>query len=860
MNMSIKSLPESTNKRRSKPYPIVAIGGSAGGMEAMTEILTNLSPDTGMAFVYIQHLSPDFPSKLSVILGKATKMPVHEAEHLLKIEPNTVYVIPPDKDMAIVDGMIVLNKRNTMYGLHLPIDQFFLSLAEKQKEGAIGVILSGTASDGTFGLKAIRAAGGVTIAQDASARFQSMPRSAITEDVVDMVLSPADIAKELERLGKKSFVIEDAMTESADEDIIISEDEIRQIIQMLRKSVGVDFSHYKLNTINRRIIRRMLLHKLETLDDYILYLKQHANEINLLYQDMLINVTTFFRDPDSIEYLSKTLLPRIIKNKPPNEPIRVWIPACSTGEEAYSIAMLLVELAGEKSGIKPIQVFATDLSEQAILKARMAIYSVNELINVSPKQLQRFFTKVDGSYRVVKSLRDLCIFAPHNVLKDPPFSRIDLISCCNLMIYLDGVLQKKLLNTFHYALNTEGYLVLGKSESIGSSAQLFTPLEKKYKIYGKKEGTVRGLFDMQYKSGEKEIAVKTGFLNTGNKKVNQINELDKTIDDLLLSKYIPASVVVNNELDIIQFRGSTGIYLEPSPGKASLNLLKMARPGLAFELRNAIHKSQKTNQIFKKDGIQVKWNERALEVCFEVLPLKSETEEKLFLVVFTHKIIPADTSIKNNNSKDKLVKQLEEELVTVREDMRSIIEELEATNEELQSANEEIVSSNEELQSINEELETSKEELESGNEELMTINTELSIRNEQLAEAQAYTEAVFDTIRKAIIVLDKDLRVKSANKTFYSIFEVKEQDTEGTLIYEIGNRQWDIPELRKLLEEIVSSNNSFAGLEVKHNFPGIGEKIMMLNAHKIEQRTSGHPLILLGIDDITEERKPRSLN
>jgi two-component system, chemotaxis family, CheB/CheR fusion protein len=858
--MSPKPLTGSPGNKKAKPYPIVAIGGSAGGMEAMTEILKNLSPDTGMAFVYIQHLSPDFESKLSLILGKATKMPVYEATHLLRIEPNTVYVIPPDKDMAVIDGMIVLNSREIRYGLHLPIDQFFLSLADKQKEGAIGVVLSGTASDGTFGLKAIRAAGGVTIAQDDSAKFQSMPRSAIAEEVVDMVLSPKEIAVELDRLGKKSFVIESAMTGSSEEEIFISEDEIRQIIQLLRKSVGVDFSHYKFNTINRRIIRRMLLHKLDTLDDYILYLKQHANEINLLYQDLLINVTSFFRDPDSIEYLAKTLLPRLIKNKPPNEPIRVWIPACSSGEEAYSIAMLLVELAAEKTGVKPIQIFATDLSEQAIMKARIGMYSVNELVNVSPKQLQRFFTKVDGSYRVVKSLRDLCIFAPHNVLKDPPFSRIDLVSCCNLMIYLDQVLQKKLLNIFHYALNIEGYLVLGKSESIGASTQLFTQLEKKYKIYLKKEGSVRGLFDMQYRNIEKDLPLKPGTLKTENKKASQINELDKMIDDLLLTKYVPASVVVNNDLDIIQFRGSTGIYLEPSPGRASLNLLKMARPGLAFELRSAIHKSQKSGQLLKKDGIQVKWNDRHLEVCFEVLPLKSETEERLFLVVFGHKTIPADTSVRSHNSKDKLVKQMEEELITVREDMRSIIEELEATNEELQSANEEIVSSNEELQSINEELETSKEELESANEELMTINSELNIRNEQLAEAQAYTEAVFDTIRKAVVVLDKDLRVKSANKTFYSIFNVKEEDTEGTLIYEIGNRQWDIPELRKLLEEIVPANNSFNGLEVKHNFPKIGEKVMLLNAHKIEQKTSRQPLILLAIEDITEERKPRSLN
>ena len=853
-------------KTKSKSYPIVAIGASAGGLEAITQLLKSLRSDTGMAYVYIQHLDPNHESMLASILAKATKMKVVQAEHLVRIEPNHLFIIPPDKNMSIIDGVIKLNDREPKPGINMPIDQFFVSLAEKQKEGSIGVVLSGTANDGTVGLKAIKAAGGFTFVQDESAKFQSMPKSAIAEGVVDMVLSPQNIAVELERLSKQTELIS-KVTSLAEEgeasDEIIQEihegspEDIMFIIKLLKKSTGVDFSHYKRSTISRRILRRMLLLRQESLKEYIKYLQLNAGETNTLYQDLLIHVTTFFRDPEALEYLQKTVVPKVVKSKSGNEAIRIWIPACSTGEEAYSLAIIVLEMLGDSAPGTAIQIFATDISEVAIAKARLGLYTKNEMANVSPARLQRFFTKVDGSYRIQKSIRDLCIFAPHNVFRDPPFSRLDVISCCNLLIYLDASLQKKAIATFYYALNATGYLILGKSETIGTSGQLFVQLEKSFKIFSKKqEAMANAIVDFSTRGPDQEQ------LRPPYKKIVQdepaVPELEKIVDDILLSQFVPPSVVVNLDLEILQFRGSTGFFLEPSPGKASLNLVKMAKPGLAFELRNAIHKANKLGQKVKKSELEIKHKGTVHQVTIEVVPLKSDTEERLFLVLFTENI-PVAGDPNASLSRDEQIRKLQEELMTVRDDMRSIVEDQEASTEELQSANEEIISSNEELQSINEELETSKEEVESTNEELMTINSELQVRNEQLAESYEYAEALLDTIREAVIVLGRDLRVKLANKAFYQIFKVTEQETEGHTLFELGNRQWDVLKLRQLLDDVTNNDASFAGFEIEHNFPAIGEKIMLLNAKKIIQKMHRQEVILMAIEDITEHRAAQKL-
>jgi two-component system CheB/CheR fusion protein len=847
---------EAKTARKSKPFPIVAIGASAGGLEAMTTFLDALPADTGMAYVYVQHLDPSHESMLPEILAWHTKMTVLHAKHLLPIKKNHLFIIPPNKNMAIIDGVLTLKPREAKPSIHMPIDKFFISLAEKQKDGAIGIVLSGNANDGTLGLRAIKTAGGFTFAQDESAKFQSMPKSAFAEGVVDMVLPPKKIAEELRRISANKDFITKVFSEDVADDLPV--EDFDAIISLLKKATGVDFKNYKVNTIQRRILRRLLLQKFETLKEYARYLKQNTNEIQALYQDLLINVTAFFRDPDAVEYLKKTILPKILKSKKASEATRMWVPACSSGEEAYSLAMILTEIAGDSISHTPIQIFASDLSDQAIAKARIGLYSKADLQGVTPKRLQRFFTKIDGGYRIVKSIRDLCVFAPHNILRDPPFSKLDLISCCNLMIYFDQSLQSKILHTFHYALNPMGYLVLGKSETINSAGELFNQIEKKYKVYTKKkDSSSKARFELRFPIPDRENGARPLKVPARKPAPSKGDHLEKSVDDML-QKYIPSSVVVNEDFEILQFRGSTSLFLEHSSGKASLNLLKMARPGLSFELRSAVHKSTKSGHPVKKSDIEIKFKGHHHKVSIEVSPIKTATGEKIFLIVFEE--VPSSVSgeTRLSGAHDKIVKQLEQEIEILKEDMRSMLEDQEANVEELQSANEEIVSANEELQSINEELETSKEEVESANEELTTINNELLQRNEQLSESYEYSEAVFGTIREAVIVLDRNLRVKNANTAFYQIFNVSEEETIGKLVHELGNRQWNIPKLRQMLEDIVNQGNSFHGFEVQHQFPHIGQKTMLINARSLP-RENNHNLVLVAIEDISEHRHAQKL-
>ncbi len=855
--MKKKSSTISEDKQKSKPFPIVAIGASAGGIEAMTELLKNLPSNTGMAYVYIQHLNPSHESMLASILGRSTGMTVIEASESLPLNPDHLYIIPPDKDLFILDGVLGTIPRKAKPAIHLPIDKFFISLAEKQKEASIGIILSGNASDGTLGLKAIKSAGGITFAQDETAKFQGMPKSAIAEGVVDAILSPANIAKELERISQKAEFVHEMIMDENEAGINNADENLLSILETLKRFSGTDFSHYKMNTIKRRILRRMLLYKLDSLKDYVEYIKKNTKEAGILYNDLLINVTNFFRDADAFEYLKKTLFPSILKGRTANDPVRIWIPACSTGEEAYSIAIVMIELLTDIGGNIPIQIFATDLSDIAIAKARLAVYSINDVAEISERRLQRFFNKIDGSYRIVKQVRDVCVFAPHNIFKDPPFSRIDFISCCNLMIYLDTVLQKKMIATFHYALNNTGYLMLGKSETVGAGAQLFTQLEKKFKVYAKrKDATSGAILEMtkRVKDPFKQADTIPNVNISKNSKVSR--ELDEMVDNILLTRYIPASVVINHDFEILQFRGSTGLFLEPSPGKASLNLLKMARPGLVFELRNAVNKANRTHESVSKSGIAIKHQKTSHIVSLEVIPLESKGEDKQLLVIL-EEIKPASYSAETNNSatRDKTIEELHNELNSLKDDMRAMLEEQEAHMEELQSANEEIVSSNEELQSVNEELETSKEEVESINEELMTMNTELQIRNEQLTEAYDYADAIFHYIGEAVLILDVNFIVKSVNKSFYRIFKFNEEDTIGNLVFELGDQAWNILKLRELLERVVTRNEFFENFEITNELPEVGQKTLLISARKISQKTHKKELILIAIQDITEQNK-----
>lgn len=839
--------------KNNKVFPIVAIGASAGGLEAVTELLKHLANDSGMAYVYIQHLDPTHKSMLPEILTRTTAMKVQNAKNLLRVQPDNVYIIPSDKSMTIVDGVLKLDPRHARPAINMPIDKFFISLADKQKERAIGIVLSGNAHDGTAGLKAIKMSGGITFAQDESAKFESMPKSAIAGGNVDMILSPKEIAAELNRIGKSINMhhhILPGQTTGKNGD-----SDVRAILDLLRKSSGVNFQNYKISTIKRRILRRMVLRQLDTLKDYATYLKDHPEEISLLYKDVLINVTSFFRDTETLEYLKKEIFPEILKNKLSKEPLRIWVPACSTGEEAYSYAIILTELLHDMALKIPVQVFATDISEQAIAKARIGVFSRGDVDNVSPKRLQRFFTKVDGSYRINKDIRELCIFAPHNVFSDPPFSRLDLVSCCNLMIYLDAVLQKRLIAVFHYALANDGYLVLGKSETIGASRDLFSQVEKTYKVYIRRhDGSNKARIDLSHRLYESERQAASISGARQDKALAYQSHFEKTVAEILLTKYVPASAVVNKDLDILQLHGQVGFFLEISAGKPTLNLLKMARPGLAFELKNTVHKSVKSKAVEKTSGIEINDNGKTFSISIEVVPVNGQSAEMLFLIIFEKlQVMPAKQT-QSGSSKDRMVQRLQQELTAVKEDMRSLLEEQDASSEELQSANEEIVSSNEELQSINEELETSKEEVESTNEELMTINSELQVRNAQLSDSYEYVEALFSTVRGPMLVLDKDLRVQSANKALYNTFKVNEEETEGILLFDLGDGQWNIPALRRLLEEILRDNTAFEGFEVSFDFPDIGRRTMLLNARRVAQKAHRKQLLLLAIEDITQQK------
>jgi two-component system, chemotaxis family, CheB/CheR fusion protein len=754
---------------------IVAIGASAGGLEAFTQILKNLPIDTGMGFVLIQHLAPQHNSQLSEILRRSTEMPVNEAREGVRIMPNSVYVIPPNTSMTLEQGVLRLEPRQRIKGKYMVIDEFFSSLAADRKEQAIAVILSGSNEDGTAGLGAIKVAGGITFAQDiASAEFPTMPMIAIASGYVDYVLSPAEIAAELVNISKNGNdgAMNTAITlyEPDEQSALVFIETVESItalstiFELLLNATGADFCHYKKGTIRRRMVRRMGLLGLQKLEDYVTYLQEHSSEIGKLYNDLLINVTSFFRDPESFKSLQKLVFPIICQNKSHSSPIRIWVAGCATGEEVYSIAISLLEFLDDYP-IKPaIQIFATDISEQAIETARAGVYHQNLLTDISPERLRRFFTPADGGYQISKLVRELCIFARQNLTSDPPFSRLDLISCRNMLIYLEPVLQKKVMPIFHYALNTSGFLMLGSSEGIGNAGDLFAIADKKNRIYKSKITSSRMNFNFIKSNQMSEIV--------NREKRNEIStetNLELLADQVILSRYAPAGVVINSELEILQFRGQTSPYLDPAPGKASLNLLKMARVELRLDLRSAIYNARDKDLPITKDGVEMS---KGVLVKLDVIPLRVN-EDQCFLVLFESRpapilLTPAAVNSLAKPRKERATKtdtdmevvRLTHELEKTKEYLRSIIDTQEANNQDLKVAGEEILSSNEELQSTNEELETAKEEIQATNEELGTINDELRSRNIQLHLVNNDMQNLLSSVNIAILMLSGDLRIR----------------------------------------------------------------------------------------------------
>lgn len=946
------------------PFPIVGVGASAGGLEAFTQLLEALPSDTGMAFVLVQHLAPTHPSALAEILSRSSKMPITEVLDVSMVEPNHVYVIPPAQGMVILRGSLHLMPREG-HRVHHPIDQFFRALAEDRGHQSIGVVLSGNASDGTIGLEAIKAGGGITFAQDASAQYRGMPQSAIASGFVDFVLSPEAIAGELIRIARHAFAEPaPAAMESGDEAILPAV--IHQILQV----TGVDFTHYKTSTLYRRITRRMVLRKIERLEDYARLLETTPGEVEALYQDILINVTSFFRDPSAFEVLERDVFPRLIVDRPNHEPVRLWTIGCSTGQEAYSLAIAFADAAEAVSSPVQLQLFATDLNAASVEVARAGVYSKDIARDVSPQRLRKYFSEVDDHYRINKSIRDACIFSRHNILADPPFSRIDMASCRNLLIYLDPVLQQRTLSTLHYALKPGGALWLGSSETNGAYRSLFDVVDASNKIYSRKPGLSAQVRHFPLHPGAMS---RVPFVPIALRPSVAAADLTKEADRVLVSRFAPPGVLVSADLDILQYRGDTGIYLSPAPGKASLNLLKMLREGMLVAVRSALKLAASEKRAVRTERLRIRSGNESRELTVEVIPVRGNgAEEGGFLVLFEE---PESGNVEESESGtlpvlDADVVQLEQELSATREYLQTIIDQQDAASEEMQSANEEVQSANEELQSVNEELETSKEEIQSSNEELATVNDELSNRNlelnrlnsdlvnlfgsvqiaivivgpdlrirrftqtaetlfhlkatdvgrpladirlgfedlpdlepvlmqvidtasnrefdvrnksghwyslrlrpyrtledtvdgavvmlvdiDVLKRANEYIGSIVRTVREPLLVLDADLRVRTASRAYYECFRVSSEETEGRFVYEIGRGEWDVPELRRLLDDVLRLQSPFDDFEVEAVFANLGRRTMALNGRRLLQADGSTPYILLAIQDVSERKR-----
>ncbi len=865
--------PESKEMKRSVKniFPVVGIGASAGGLEAVKELFKHLPPDTGMSFVFIQHLDPTHASSLPEILSRTTRIPVIETSHDLRLKPDHIFVIPPNKDITVSNATLFLSPRNKSSGLHLPIDTFLQTLAEDKKGAAVGVILSGTGSDGVLGLRAIKSEGGITFAQDSeSAKYAAMPENAIAAGVVDFVLSPRKIADELVKLSRfegRAFLFGKSIRPGVG--AAERGNHLRAIIALLRESTGVDFSHYNPNMIVRRIFRRMALAKTQKLEQYAESLLKNPSEARALYEDIFIHVTNFFRDPDRFEVLKSSIYPAIAKNKKPGEAIRIWCAGCSTGEEAYSLAITLLEYLGSKEAHIPIQIFATDISETAINKARAATYPANIEAHVSPERLKRFFVKQEGGYQISKAVRELCIFTKHDVTKDPPFSRLDLISCSNVLIYFSPPMQRKILSIFHYALKPSGFLILGKSESVGRQLHFFEPTEVKHKIYSRKK-TFSPNIGLAYSNLSSQPVMKKGL--ESQEGPENVFDLQKQVDQLVLSRYRHRGVIVDENMKIVQFRGIMGPLLDPASGEATLDLIRMLHKDLRVPLRVLIQKARKENQAVVKKNVQVKIDRTVIYFSLEVIPVANPRDrEKFFLVLLEeeHSLPKASQSLRGKRAakpgdRDREIRivELQQELQESREYLQSMIEQHEVGNEKLDAANEELQSANEELQSANEELETAKEELESSNEELNTVNEELQNRNldleqlnKQFRATRDYAEAIIKTMREPFVVLDSTLKVKSGNAAFYRTFKLDPNQTLNRYLFDLVHAQWNIPRLRPMLENVLVKGVEFQDYETEGDFPGIGTRTLSLNARRISEGDGREELILLAIGDITHQKE-----
>jgi len=748
---------------------IVGLGASAGGLEAYSELLAALPDTTGLAFVIVQHLSPEHESMLSELLQEAASIPVEQAIDGTVPKADHAYVIPPDAMMTLESDRLSLQKRVRDGQRNLPVDAFFQSLARARGNRAVGVVLSGTGSDGTAGLLDIRAAGGVTIAQSPeTARYDGMPRSAVAANVVDLVLGPEEIAQELVRIGGHPYLTPVATSDETPDDT--DEERIKRITKLLQRHTGVDFSGYKPGTFTRRMHRRMMLQRIESVDRYQHYLEDNPREIQRLYEDVLIHVTRFFRSPRTFGALRDRILPKLLDSRPPEQPLRIWVPGCASGEEAYSIAIVLLEYLDEQSVEVPIQLFATDIADSSIERARSGTYGTDIAADVSPERLHRWFTQTESGYRVNQAVRESCVFSRQDLTLDPPFSQIDLLVCRNVLIYMGAALQQRLLRVFHYALKADGFLLLGESETVDQQQPaLFSDVDRKCRIYAPRQVKLHANDIFPAPTPEIHRRQPPGH---GAAPRRARGDSQHEAEQYIVQRYGPPSAVIDENHRILFIRGSTGAWLEPPQGEPDNDLLRMARPGLLSGLRTGLEEARDTGKRARRERLHTHVDGQRQEVNIDIVPLGSNVSGHTYLILFesadstlapaTKPAVrhPSDMPPLDADEKDRRIHELEIELKATHDQLQTVAQDYESSNEELQTASEEVLSSNEELQSTNEELDTAREELQATNEELNSLNDELHARNDELRLANDDLINLLASVDIGIVIVDNELRIR----------------------------------------------------------------------------------------------------
>ena len=829
----------------SSAFPFVGIGASAGGLEAFTRLLQHLPADTGMAFAFIQHLSPQHPSMLATLLSRATAMPVTEVQHGYLVKPNCVYVIPPNTLMSIVDSHLELSPRPDERGAPRPIDHFFRSLAAEYKTHAIGVVLSGADSDGALGLQAIRGEGGIAIVQsEDSTKNPEMPRAAIAAGPVDLILPPEDIAAELARIGQHPALNGGAITVTAPRDG--DESELDRLFALLRTATQIDFKGYKPGTIRRRIARRMVLKRHADLEAYVSYVESNPAEVLALCEDILINVTGFFRDPEAFEALENDILPRLLRGRSGDTPLRVWVPGCSSGEEVYSIVMCLLESISKLGLSVPIQIFGTDLSERAIRTARNATYPEAAISKLTPERQARFFTHVDSGYQVVKPVRDLIVFARHNLVLDPPFSRLDLISCRNVLIYLGSALQRRVIDTFHYALQPAGYLMLGRSESLVNFPELFAFPDKQHKFYSKKATGTYPSMDLIGRGFAREEPGRTVSTPPRSGAHSSEADIEKAAERIVLAEYAPAWIIVNENLELIHSRGDSSAFLQFPSGRPTFALFKIARESVRGELRKLLTKA-KAGGLKESATVRVKEDGKIRNIQLEVRRIpRPEHGGGCFVVLFsateTNSVPASSKGATNPDTSD--FERLHDELALTNQRLQSIIDERDAANQDLTIANEEIQSSNQELQSINEELETSKEELQSTNEELNTVNEELHNRNRELSTLSDDLANLLTSTTIPIVMVDNELRIRRLTTAAEGLLNVRPSDI-GRPVGEI-RMALSLEDIAPVVQKVIATLKA-TDIEVRAG-DGCWYVLRIRPCRTSDNRIQGAVLFLMDID------------